>query len=119
MRLFYHEAPGGGGTGGVINVNVLVTNEGTVNLEDFQLLLEVEDPDGNLMARENYTTSITPGEEKQPRLVFRGDQHLTYFIRLEVSFTAAGEDYRKTYSYNTHGEAMNQEWVEGIEAWAF
>ncbi len=46
IRTIYHEAPGGGGTSGVMNLNVLLSNTGTLELENFTLTIEVTEGQG-------------------------------------------------------------------------
>ncbi len=127
IRTIYHEAPGGGGTSGVMNLNVLVSNTGTLKLENFTLTIEVsdregevvetEDQDGNVAALYVYSRDIAPRDQQQPRVKFRGDQHSTYFFYIEVSFRSGGERFFEVLRYDTKGADMNQEHVERITQW--
>jgi len=127
IRTIYHEAPGGGGTSGVMNLNVLVSNTGTLELENFTLTIEVtdregevvetEDQDGNVSGLYVFSRDIAPRDQQQPRVKFRGDQHSTYFFYIEVSFRSGDERFFEVLRYDTRGADMNQEHVERITQW--
>lgn len=117
ILTMYHEDPGSGGTGGNIRVNVLLENSGTLVIKDLELVLAVEDGEGNLLARSYHNTTISPGNDAQPRVSFRGDQYATYFIQLRISFVSNDDRFEEVYRYDTSGEAMNQPHSETMGAW--
>jgi len=120
LKTVYHEATGGAGTGGSINVNSKYINIGTESLNNFKITLSIRDSTRSLLATKTHEESlISPGAEHELKLVTNGNCYEKFYIELEVKFRAADSDYYEKYSYETYEDAMNIGFEDSIFDWGF
>ena len=114
----YNEGIGGGGTGGMININTKLKNSGTVSIEDIDITIIVMN-ETNVQRDELESTGITlsPSEDHELKLNFIGNHYLTYFIFVDVTFYASGDEYTKSYSYKTYEDPMNIKFEDDVSDW--
>jgi hypothetical protein len=116
----YNEGIGGGGTGGMININTKLKNSGTVSIEDIEITITVMN-ETNVQRGDLESTGITldPSEDQELKLNFIGNHYLTYFIFVDIIFYASGDEYTKSYSYKTYEDPMNIKFEDDISDWGF
>ncbi|MGA1848776.1 MAG: hypothetical protein ACMUHB_05485 [Thermoplasmatota archaeon] len=115
IRTVYHESPGGGGTGGTLNVNVLFTNKGNREIEDLGSTITVTELGRGI--RERYSldpSNIGTGKNIEVKIAFIGSQYETYLISVSVSFVCTGDSHAQTLEYQTVEDVMNLVFVENI-----
>jgi hypothetical protein len=118
LKTVYHEATGGGGTGGLINVNTKVVNSGTVEARDFQMTLSVYNSTEVLLINKTYSNDIlSPGKEYELKVVTNGNSYEDFYITLEVEFTTSDNDYFERYNYKTYEDPMNIDFEDSIFKW--
>ena len=116
IRTVYHESPGGGGTGGVINLNVLLTNWGNREVSDLECSVRVMDDNGREVARNNIDgMSLSRGDNAEIKISYIGSQYVDYTINIDVSFSAKGEDYERDIEHTTVEDQMNLVFVNNIK----
>lgn len=115
VRTVYHEMPGGGGTGGVINVNVLLDNRGNRMVSSVSCFLEVRDlDDGLIVARSISGISLGPGKVAELSSSFIGSQYEDYRISIHVRFESIGGTRIRDMDYFTVEDHMNLVFIERI-----
>ncbi len=115
MRTVYHERPGGGGTGGGINVNFFIDNQGTAEINQVKVTLKVFNETMQLMASTNRTySSVAMKGYREVALAFIGNHYEDYTIQVSCSFRSFGEAYARTYEYRTVEEQMNLHYIEEV-----
>ncbi len=116
----YNEGIGGGGTGGMININTKLENIGTLKLDDLTITITVLNSTKYQMDRlVTSNIQISPSNDKEIKLNFIGNHYETYYIELELSFYSNQDDYKKSYSYVTHEDPMNIKYEDEIFEWGF
>ncbi|MFO8051095.1 MAG: hypothetical protein R6V01_05280 [Thermoplasmatota archaeon] len=115
VRTVYHETPGGGGTGGVLNVNVLLTNKGNRDVEDLTCIVRVRDMKEEVLSFEEVENVFLSGRENMElKLVMVGSHYERYRITVEVLFSSLGKTYMDDLEYQTREDAMNLVFVENL-----
>jgi hypothetical protein len=115
IRTVYHESPGGGGTGGTMNVNVLFTNKGNRDIDDLRSTITVIEVGRGIRERYSLDPSrITTGRNIEVKITFIGSQYETYRISAVVYFECTGDSYTETFEYETVEDVMNLVYVENI-----
>ena len=116
----YNEGIGGGGTGGMININTKLKNSGTVSITDIDITITVFNVT-NVQRGELESTgnTLSPAEDHEFKLNFIGNHYLTYYIFIDISFYASGEEYTKSYSYKTYEDPMNIKFEDEVSDWGF
>ncbi|MFW3146285.1 MAG: hypothetical protein ACMUIE_05690 [Thermoplasmatota archaeon] len=115
VRTVYHEAPGGGGTGGGININILMTNKGNRDIEELTCFARVRDQEGEVVAfREVESLFMESRENVELKLHFVGSQYETYRISLDLDFSSVGRQYSRDLTYTTVEDTMNLVFVEKV-----
>jgi hypothetical protein len=115
VRTVYHEAPGGGGTGGTINVNVLLTNMGNRDVSTLKCDVIVMLEGGGSVARHSLgPESLGQGENVEIKMPYIGSQYDNYLIDIEVSFDSSGDSHYKSLNYQTEEDVMNIVFVENL-----
>jgi hypothetical protein len=118
FKTVYHEATGGGGTGGLINVNTKFINSGTVQVDDFQMTVSVLDAARELLTNGTYEQGIVyPGDSYELKLTTNGNSFEKFYITLEIVFDTEKNEYTKKYLYETHEVAMNIGFEDSIFDW--
>jgi hypothetical protein len=118
LKTVYHEATGGGGTGGLINVNTKVINTGTVEAWDFQMTLSVYNSTEVLLINKTYSQNIlSPGQEHELKLVTNGNSYEDFYITLEVEFETSDNNFYERYNYKTYEDSMNIGFEDSIFKW--
>ena len=120
LKTTYHEATGGGGTGGLININSKIINSGTVAIDDLIITVSLFNSTKTLLANETYVDSrILPDGNHELKLVANGNCYETFYIRIELQFFAAKTEYYEQYVYTTHEDTMNIGFEDSIFDWGF
>jgi hypothetical protein len=120
LKTIYHEATGGGGTGGLINVNTKIVNSGTVEARDLEVKVEVLNSTKKLLTNDTYYEDIlSPGESYELKLTTNGNCFETFYIVVEVQFDTSNKDFYEKYEYKTHEDAMNIGFQDSIFEWGF
>jgi hypothetical protein len=115
VRTVYHESPSGGGTGGVINVNVLITNRGNRPVEDLDCMVIVRDLDGREKGRNMVENmGLERGQNAEIKLTIIGSQYIDYTISVDIDFETYKDSARETLEYHTYEEQMNLVFVDNI-----
>lgn len=113
IRTVYHEAPGGGGTGGMINLNVLLTNWGNREVEDLDCTAVIRETGGSEMGRGIIEgESLLRKDNVEIVIQFVGSQFNTYDIELSIRFGCTGNTYINEFSYSTFEDQMNIVFVD-------
>ncbi|MGA1822919.1 MAG: hypothetical protein ACMUIG_10380 [Thermoplasmatota archaeon] len=116
VRTVYHEAPGGGGTGGLINLNVLLTNWGNREIEDLDCTAVIREMDGSEMGRGVVEgESLSRKDNVEIIIQFVGSQYNTYSVDMSVRFECSGSTYFRELNYKTHEDQMNLVFVDTVE----
>jgi hypothetical protein len=115
IRTVYHESPGGGGTGGVINVNVLLTNWGNRKASSLECSVIITNITGHEVARNNIDDmSLSRGDNAEIKLSFVGSQYSDYIINIDVSFSSTGGTKSADIEHRTVEDQMNLVFVNNI-----
>lgn len=115
VRTVYHEAPGGGGTGGTININVLFTNLGNREIKSLECDAVVSVMGGGVVARHSSDPEdLVKGENIEIKITYIGSHYDTYLIDLDVSFECSGDSHSRSMSYRTVEDTMNLVFVENL-----
>lgn len=115
IRTVYHESPGGGGTGGSINLNVLLTNWGNRKLGSLDCFVRIYDDHGREVARNDIDDmSLSRGDNAEIRIAFIGSQYIDYTIDIDVSFSSTGDNYSRDIEHRTVEDQMNLVFVNNI-----
>jgi hypothetical protein len=118
LKTVYHEATGGGGTGGLVNVNSKIINSGTVEAKDLKIFIQVLDFNEEILINETFTEdTFSPGQAHEVKLVTNGNCYTDFFIILEVQFYTSGNEYYEKFRYKTHEDAMNIGFEDSIFSW--
>jgi hypothetical protein len=120
FKTTYHEATGGGGTGGIINVNTKFINSGTVEVEDLTLKITLLNTTQTILIDKTYEQGIvSPGDQYELKVVTNGNTFETFYIIVEAKFSTGNNDYNKKYLYETHEDAMNIGFEDSVFEWDF
>jgi len=120
LKTNYHEATGGGGTGGQINVNTLFINSGTIEITNLKIIVAVFNATMALLTKETYENDlVSPGNSHQLKLFTSGNCFETFYIDLEVEFETSNNEYYEKFNYKTHEDAMNIGFEDNIFDWGF
>jgi len=115
VRTVYHETPGGGGTGGTINVNVLFTNKGNREIEDLKVQAQVLGPGSMSMDSSDLDgMSISPNDNAEIKMAFTGSQYDTYMIMIHIRYESRGQTVVEDLKHITAEDEMNLVFVERI-----
>ncbi|MCK5772718.1 MAG: hypothetical protein KAH57_02925 [Thermoplasmata archaeon] len=115
VRTVYHEATGGGGTGGLIHVNILLTNWGNREINDLYCRYTVNIVNGSEMAHHESSSMVLQRKDNaELKLDFVGSQYWDYLIEIEISFMGSSGRISKDLSYYTFEETMNIVFIERI-----
>ncbi len=115
VRTVYHEATGGGGTGGLIHVNILLTNWGNREIRDLYCRYTVTIVNGSEMAHHESSSMILQRKENaELKLDFVGSQYWEYLIEIEISFRGSSGKISKDFGYHTVEDTMNIVFIERI-----
>ncbi len=115
IRTVYHESPGGGGTGGVINLNVLLTNWGNREVSDLDCMVIVHDSNGQEVARNILDDmTLSRSENAEMKLTFIGSQYLLYNISIDIDFRSNGNSHDRFIEHETEEEQMNLVFVDNL-----
>jgi hypothetical protein len=116
IKTLYHERIGGGSTGGGINVNIQLTNKGTVDIEGLGITVNIINETDSLMKSESLSMGdIEPHDVQEAAMDFIGNHLETYYITISVKFSSNGEAFAKDYSYKTYEESMNIVFVSDVK----
>jgi hypothetical protein len=115
VRTVYHESPGGGGTGGIINVNVLLSNRGNRDLTDIACTVLVRDGSGSVLSRDGLEgTSLRSRDNTELRLSFVGNHYSTYTITLTIELVSMGDTLAREIVHTTREDSMNLVFVDRL-----
>ena len=116
----YNEGIGGGGTGGLININTKLKNVGTVSIDELVITITTLNSSNYQMHRlispDNY---LSPSEDHEVRQNFIGNHYETYYIQINIAFYSNGKNYNKTLSHKTYEDPMNIKFEDEIFDWGF
>lgn len=116
VRTVYHEAPGGGGTGGTININVLMTNLGNRDVRSLKCDVTLSIMDGGVVTRHSMgPDNLVNDENIEVKITYIGSHYDTYLIDLKVSFECSGNSFSETMSYRTIEDTMNLVFIENLK----
>jgi hypothetical protein len=108
VRTIYHETPGGGGTGGVINVNIVMENTGNQGVDGLSFEIGIKNSTGAYMTgRSGQDLSIPPGKNAEIKLNFVGSQYDTYEIKIHIRFDSGGDTTISDLLHRTVEDEMN------------
>ena len=117
-RCELNPTTGGGGTGGLINVNSKIENSGTVEARDFQISVSVYNSTRKLLTNSTFTQDIlSPGQSHEVKLSTQGNCYENFYITVEIQFQTSDNDYYEKYNYETHEDAMNIGFEDSIYNW--
>jgi hypothetical protein len=120
LKTVYHEATGGGGTGGLINVNSKFVNSGTVEVDNFKISITILNSTQIVLVNNTFDQDIvSPGDSHELKLTTNGNCFETFYIILEIQFDMGKNEYSKKYLYETHEDAMNIGFKDSIFDWVF
>ena len=120
LKTVYHEATGGGGSGGLVNLNSKFINSGTVDVNDFKMKVAIFDSNKVLLKNETFEQSlVSPGDSHEIKLITNGNCYETFYIELEIEFNTDNNEYYEKYNYKTHEDAMNIGFEDTIFDWGF
>lgn len=115
IRTVYHETPGGGGTAGIMHVNILLTNEGNREITSLICAYRVSRVGGGEVANHiPGVNELEPGKNVELKLDFLGSQFWDYRIDIDIEFDCSGSSYGRSYTLYTEEDAMNLVFVEYI-----
>jgi hypothetical protein len=120
LDTVYHEAIGGGGTGGAINVNSKFENSGTVEIQNFILTVSLLNSSKGRLVDDTYSMDLVePGDSHELKLFTYGNSFEKFFIIVEIEFETNDREFNKKYLYETHEPTMNIGFEEEIFEWGF
>ena len=120
LKTVYHEAMGGGGTGGLININSKFINSGTVDVENLKITVTILDSTNKLLTNETHEQGIVnPNDNHEVKLKTNGNTFEKFYIIVEIEFNTEKNEYSKKYLYETHEDAMNIGFEDNISDWIF
>jgi hypothetical protein len=120
FKTTYHEATGGGGTGGIINVNTKFINTGTTDIEDFSITVTILNSTESILINKKFQQDlVAPGDSHEIKLTTNGNCFETFYIILETQFNSDKSEYNEKYLYTTHEDAMNIGFEDTIFEWGF
>jgi len=115
VRTVYHESPGGGGTGGVINVNVLMTNRGNREVTGLDCSVYVQGANSSEMTRGGIEDeTLRSRDNMEIRLSFIGSHYSTYRIVVQLVFGSMGDTIGREIMHSTREDSMNLVYVDSI-----
>ena len=115
VRTVYHETPGGGGTGGVINVNVLLKNSGNTDIEDLSIDVKVLNSTGRYMSGQiGRDVAISPGRCAELKINFVGSQYDTYAISIHLRFESRSGTTIANLDHVTREDEMNLVFIDEL-----
>jgi len=115
VRTVYHESPGGGGTGGVMNVNVLLTNMGNREVSSLTCNVVVMSDGSTVHGRsEGGSISLSRMEVAEISMHFTGSQYEEYTITVSLSFNCCGNTEVEDLEFTTSEDEMNLVFVEKV-----
>ena len=115
VRTVYHEATGGGGTGGLIHVNILLTNLGNREISDLDCSYSVSIVDGAEMAHHESSSLILQRKENaELKLDFVGSQYWDYIVEIEISFRGSSGEVSSDLSYCSIEDTMTLTFIDRV-----
>ena len=118
VRTVYHEATGGGGTGGLINVNSKIINSGTVEARGVEISVKLLNSNKSVLVNKSYYQNIlSPGESHELKLITNGNCYEDYYIIVEIQFETSNSEFIEKYNYKTHEDVMNIGFEDSIFQW--
>ncbi|MGA1792961.1 MAG: hypothetical protein ACMUHM_03330 [Thermoplasmatota archaeon] len=115
IRTVYHEAPGGGGTGGTIHFNVLLSNMGNREISSLECSVLVQLKGGGKVASHDMEPEmLAPGDNMEIKITYIGSQYDTYIIDIDVRFDCSGDTHTGSLDYETKEDLMNMVFVENM-----
>jgi hypothetical protein len=115
IRTVYHESPGGGGTGGVININILLINKGNRRIDDLDCMVIVRETGGREVGRNNLESmDLSRGTNAEIKLNVIGSQYRGYRISIDLSFEEFRGRETVTLEHSTTEDQMNLVFVDNI-----
>lgn len=120
LKTVYHEATGGAGTGGLVNVNTKLINSGTVEVTDLIIIVSVFDSTKTLLTNETYNQqTVSPGTDYELKLVTNGNCYEAFYIEIAIRFETTNNEYNEKFTYKTYEDAMNIGFEDNIFDWGF
>ena len=115
VRTVYHEAPGGGGTGGTININVLLSNLGNREISSLESTVSVMlKTGGKVSNHETGPDTLASGDNIEVKITYIGSQYDTYLIEIQLRFDCSGDTHTTTLNYETKEDVMNLVFVKNL-----
>ena len=115
IKTVYHEGIVGGGTGGSINLNVLLTNEGNREIEKLDCRITVRERYGGIVTEKDIEgVSLGKGENTEVMIHFTGSHFSTYVIDLDTSFECRDDTHSDKFVHETHEDVMNIIFVDNL-----
>jgi len=116
IETVYHERLGGGSTGGGINLNLLLTNDGTTEINGIDVDVTVINQTNVQMSKiTNYISNLQRGENQEIKTDFIGNHFETYYISIRISFSSGETFFSKDLSYKTTEDSMNLVFFDKVE----
>lgn len=108
VHVLYHEAIGGGGVGGIIDVNLMVENTGNRVAEYVEGFIAVLGEDGGEVMHLNVSFSdLAPGDVEEARGYFIGDQFQNYRIVVTLTYSIGGKGGETQRELQINEDYMN------------
>jgi len=115
VRTVYHESPGGGGTGGAMNVYVLLTNRGNREIGGLQCSVHVISGDGTELTRSAMDgETLASRENTEMRLSFIGSHYSEYRMIVRLRFESTGNTVAEELVHTTTEDSMNLVFVDRV-----
>ncbi|MGA1873789.1 MAG: hypothetical protein ACMUHY_08965 [Thermoplasmatota archaeon] len=115
VRTVYHEAPGGGGTGGTININILLSNLGNREIDSLESSVSVQLKEGGNVARhESGPENLPPGDNVEIKITYIGSHYDTYLISVDLRFDCSGDTHTGSMQYETEEDHMNMVFIHNM-----
>lgn len=115
VRTVYHESPSGGGTGGVININVLMINKGNRRITGLDCMVIVRDLNGKEVGRNMVEEmDIGNGANTEISITVIGSQYNSYSINIDLDFETTGGSRERSIQHITTEDVMNLVFVNNI-----
>lgn len=102
VRTVYHE-----GSNNAIHVNSKVKNQGTVDIEGLTITIVVTNGTHDFVDEVTGVGGLSPGDSRELKTHFFGDQWVQYTIIVTVDFDSNDEHFSRTFTYTT-GDYMNE-----------
>ena len=116
VRTVYHEAPGGGGTGGTVNINVLFTNLGNREVRSLECDVMISIEGFGVVERHSLgPENLESDENIEIKITYIGSHYDTYLVDLDISFECSGNSHSDQMSYRTVEDTMNLVFVENLK----